>query len=171
MKNQDESLNIDQLIEDLGSKDGMKRKKAREILVTKGNQAVDALTKLVDHRERIIRWEALKSLEEIGNPVSIPVFIQALDDDHSDIRWLAAEGLIKGKNKSLKPLLELILEKSDSVFVLAGAHHIIHKLHSEKLLPEGFPTKKMLSVLKNPGWEESLKVTVHQTLKELKNTN
>jgi len=168
MRDKTEGINLDRLIEDLGNDDGMKRKKARKMLVNHGNQAIEALTKLVDHPKHIYRWEALKSLEEIGSPLSIPIFIRALDDDHSDVRWLAAEGLIKGKRKSLKPLLELILENSDSVFVLSGAHHVIHKLHSDNLLPEGFPAKKILSLLKNPGWEESLKILVHQTLKEIK---
>jgi HEAT repeat protein len=163
-----EVIDLEKLIEELGSKDGMKRKKARRLLVAQGKKSIDLLTELVDNPKHINRWEALKSLEEIGNSESIPVFIKALDDDYSDVRWIAAKGLIKVGKKSLKPLLELILENSDSVFVLSGAHHVIHALREKELLPDDFPTEKILSLLKNPGWEESLKINVHRALKELK---
>lgn len=166
-ENKSESL-IEQLVNDLGSDHGMKRKKARKALVAQGVKSIGVLTELVDNPRHIYRWEALKSLEEIGSPESIPVFINALDDDFSDVRWIAAKGLVQIGSKSLKPLLELILDKSDSVFVLSGAHHVIHGLREKDLLPEGFPTEKMLSLLKNPGWEESLKILVHRTMKEVK---
>jgi len=172
MKNQmntkTEVADLEKLIEELGSKDGMKRKKARRLLVSHGNKSVELLTKLVESPKHIYRWEALKSLEEIGSPESIPVFIKTLDDDLSDVRWIAAKGLIKIGKKSLKPLLECVLENTESVFVLSGAHHVIHALREKELLPDEFPADKLLNLLKNPGWEESLKINVHHALKELK---
>jgi len=168
MNNKTEQINLEQLIEDLGSDKGMKRKKARGVLVANGEKSIEILTGLVDHPKHIYRREALKSLQEIGNTQSIPVFIKAMDDDISEVRWIAAKGLIKTGKKSLRPLLYLILDKSDSVFVLSGAHHVIHALRAKEELPNDFPTEKMLSYLKNPGWEESLKILVHRTLKELK---
>jgi HEAT repeat protein len=160
--------NQEQLVKDLGNDQGMKRKKARKKLVARGTDSIGVLTELVDNPKQILRWEALKSLEEIGSPESIPVFINALNNDFSGERWIAAKGLVRIGRKSLKPILELVSEKSDSVFVLSGAHHVIHDLREKDLLPKGFPTKKMLSLLKYPGGEESLKILVHRTLKEVK---
>lgn len=164
----EEALIQEKLVNELGDRQGMIRKKARKKLVAQGTRSIGILTELVDNPKHIYRWEALKSLEEIGSPESIPVFINALENDFSEERWIAARGLVRIGSRSLRSLLELILEKSDSVFVRSGAHHVIHDLNEKDQLPEDFPTEKMLSLLKNSGWEESLKLLVHTTLKEVK---
>ncbi|MCG6914950.1 HEAT repeat domain-containing protein [bacterium BMS3Abin03] len=163
-----EDEELKQLFETLGSDDGLKRKKARETLVAKGKETIDFLIELLSHPKHIYRWEAVKTLEEIGDPDTIPIFIQALEDDKSDVRWIAAEGLIKLGKKSIKPLLNVLIDKSDSVFVLEGAHHIFFDLREKGLLPAGFPTHKLLSALKNPEWIDSVKPLVYDILKNLK---
>jgi HEAT repeat protein len=162
-----EDLEIQKLIITLGSKNGMKRKKAREKLVAKGENMIDFLMELLNHPKHIYRWEALKTMEEIGNPISIPLFIQAFEDDESDIRWIAAEGLIRLGNQSIKPLLKALLEKSDAIFVLAGAHHVFYELKKAEKLPTGFPIDKLLSAIKNPGWAESVKLLAYDLLNNL----
>lgn len=74
--------------------------------------------------KHIYRWEAIKTKEEIADPVSIPFFIQALEDDKSDVRWIAAKGLIKLDKHSIKPLLIILEHRSDLVFILESAHHV-----------------------------------------------
>ncbi len=74
------------------------------------------------------RWEATKALGEIGNPESAPGLVKALEDDEFDVRWLAAEGLIKMNIKGLKPLLEALEYRGDSALLREGAHHVFHDL-------------------------------------------
>lgn len=159
---------MNKFIQALGSDDGMERKKAREFLVVMGKVTIDPLTELLSQPEHIYRWEAVKTLEEIGDPDTIPLFIQALEDDKSDVRWIAAKGLIKLGVKSIKPLLEALIEKSDSVFILAGAHHVFFDLREKGLLPHNFPSGKLLSSLKNPEWEDSVKPLAYELLNNLK---
>ena len=160
--------NMHELLIRLGSTNGMEREKAREALVEIGRDSIDFLMELLSHPKHIYRWEAIKTLEEIADPISIPLLIQALEDDKGDVRWIAAKGLIKLGALSIKPLLKILEEKSDSVFILAGAHHVFFDLKEKKLLPKGFPTAKLLSVLKNPEWAESVKPLAYQILNNLK---
>ncbi len=166
MKNP-EDLEIQQLLKTLGSKNGIEREKAREKLVAKGKDMLDFLMELLNHPKHIYRWEALKTMVEIGDPISIPLFIQALEDDESDVRWIAAEGLIKLGFQSIKPLLKTLIEKSDFIFVLAGTHHVFYELKKTEKLPEGFPIDNFLSALKSPGWKGSVKPMAYEILNNL----
>ena len=162
-----EDSELRQLLETLGSDDGMKRKKAREALVEKGKVSIDFLLELLSHPKHIYRWEAVKTLEEIGDPLAIPLLIQALEDDKGDVRWIAAKGLVKLGKKSILPLLKVLEEKSDSVFILEGAHHVFSDLRENNELPEGFPIDKILTALKNPEWVISVKPLIYQTISDL----
>jgi len=160
-----EDLEIKQLLNALGSEDGMERKKARKKLVAKGTDMIDYLMELVHHPKHIYRWEALKTMEEIRDVSCIPLFIEALEDDESDIRWIAAEGLIKLGIQSIRPILKALVEKPASTFTLAGAHHVFYDLKKSNELPKDFPVDKLLSVLKGPGWGGSVKPTAYELLK------
>ncbi len=166
MKNP-EDLEVQQLLKNLGSKNGIEREKARGELVAKGKNMVDYLTGLLNHPKHIYRWEALKTIKEIGDPSSIPLFIQSLEDDESDIRWIAAEGLIKMGVQSIKPLLKILIEKSGSIFILAGAHHVFYDLKKTGRFPAGFPVDKLLSTLKSPEWNGSVKPMAFKLLNSL----
>jgi len=159
---------IKKLLELLCNDDGHKRKEAREKLVDIGESTLDYVKDLLDHEKHHCRWEAMKVIEEIGSPQSIPIFLEALDDDKSDIRWIAAEGLIRTGKYSIGPLLKAVAENYDSVFILNGAHHVFYELDERDLLPKGFPADKLLPVLKSSGREASLKVLVHSILRDLK---
>jgi len=159
---------LQELIIKLGSDNGLERQKARKAFVKMGMDSIDFLMELLSHPKHIYRWEAVKTLEEIADPVSIPLLIQALEDDKSDVRWIAAKGLIKIGKHSIKPLLKILETKSDSVFVLEGAHHVFFELRENKMLPKGFPINKLLSALKNPEWVESVKPIAYEILKDQK---
>lgn len=167
-KNEYKDTGIQQLIQILGNKKGMERKKARKILVEKGSDVINPLVDLLDHPKHIFRWEAMMTLKEIGDQSLIPLFISKLDDDESDIRWIAAEGLVKQGTDAIKPLLKILREKPDSVFVLAGAHHIFSDLHKNKILPPDFPFERIMPLLKITSLAEKLIVTVNQILNEMK---
>ncbi|MEJ2536335.1 MAG: HEAT repeat domain-containing protein [Calditrichia bacterium] len=96
---------IKELIKNLGNSDGVIRERARRKLVSIGPSAIDYLAELVYTKNEMLRWEAVKTLSEIVNPVAIPLLIDALEDDKSSIRWLAAEGLIMLGREAVKPLL------------------------------------------------------------------
>ena len=159
---------LQKLFEKLGSDDGLERKKARNNIVAKGKESIDFLSKIIAHPKHVYRWEAAKAFEEMKHPDAIPFLIHALEDDKSDIRWIAAEGLIKLGEKSVIPLLKALVEKSDSVFILEGAHHIFYELHEQGTLPAKFPAKKLLDLLKYPEWEDSVKPLAYEILNELK---
>lgn len=158
---------VKKLLEILCNDEGQKRKEARRELVALGEETLAYTDNYLNNTKHICRWEVLRVIKEIADLKSIPVFLAALDDDKSDIRWIAAEGLIRMGKYSTKPLLNLVEEKYDSVFVLNGAHHIIFELYERKLLPEKFPAKKLLSLLKKSSKSASLKILIHNTLNDL----
>ena len=166
LKDSKESV-VKRLLGILCDSDRQKRVEARRELVALGDETLKYVDDYLDHPKHICRWEVLRVVKEIADLKSIPVFLDALDDDKSDIRWIAAEGLIRMGKYSIRPLLNLIKEKYDSVFVLNGAHHIILELYERELLPENFPAKKLLSLLRNSSKGASLKVLVHNTLNDL----
>lgn len=157
---------IQELIEQLSDKNGFERESARKQLVAMGEVVVPYLVNLTDDPAHILRWESMKGLAEMGLPSLTNFFIEKLENDESDVRWIAAEGLIKIGPSSVNPLLKALIEKSDSVFLLSGSHHIIHALLSKNQLRKDLHYRKLLPLLKITSIGESLKITIHEALKE-----
>jgi HEAT repeat protein len=99
---------LDGLINELGSKDGMARKQARESLVLLGEPAAPRVRELLTSTRKQVRWEAVKTLAAIGDPGSLEEFVALLDDPSSDLRWLAATGLIRLGHRSIRPVLRAL---------------------------------------------------------------
>ena len=158
---------IKKLIALLGSDDGLERQKAREEMVKMGKDVIDYLLELLSHPKHIYRWEAIKTLEEIADPVSVSILIQAMEDDKADVRWIAAKGLIKIGKYSIIPLLKILEEKSDSVFILEGAHHVFFDLKEKNELPQDFPIDKILATIKSPEWASGTKTLAFDLLNKL----
>jgi HEAT repeat protein len=156
---------IKELIKNLGNSDGVIRERARRKLVSIGPSAIDYLAELVYTKNEMLRWEAVKTLSEIVNPVAIPLLIDALEDDKSSIRWLAAEGLIMLGRESVKPLLEALVNRTDSVFIREGAHHFFHDLRN--FLPE-LDLNELLRILKSSTAEHQLQLAAGDLLASLK---
>ncbi len=119
---------IDSLVAALASPDRVTRLTARETLVSLGHPAVGALISLLDDRHDHVRWEAAKSLADIGDPAAAEALVNSLEDHDAGVRWLAAEGLIRMRRACLKPLLHALTERPDSVWLRAGARHVLHGL-------------------------------------------
>ncbi|MFP4059381.1 MAG: HEAT repeat domain-containing protein [Bacteroidota bacterium] len=134
------------LIENLENDSGVTRQSSREKLVSKGNEVVDDIAKLIDAKKKIIRWEAAKTLEGIATEQAIGPLIELLEDKLSDIRWIAAIGLIKIGEPAVRPLLEAIIDKSDSYYLDKGAHHVLKSLENEELRDK---LKPVIGALKN----------------------
>ncbi len=163
-----EDTELDLLLRSLISENGVERKNARDKLVAKGKIVINHLEDLLKNPKHLYRWEAVKTLEEISEPDSIPYLIQALDDDKSDVRWIAAEGLIKLGMHSVKPILEVLMKKNDSVFLLEGAHHIFYEMKEKHELPKDFPVNELLSLLKDPEMKESVKPLANKIIDQFK---
>lgn len=153
-----------ELLKFLHSKNGLERKEAREQLVKHGRKAIRFMENEHKNENIIYRWEILKTLQQISDSSSIPIFINALEDEESDIRWVAAEGLINLGPETIEPLLKALVKNSESVFLSAGAHHVFHDLKKKGMLPFNFPVDKLLSALKNPGWSGNVKTTAYELL-------
>jgi hypothetical protein len=143
---------IETLINTLSTLKDKVREGARHSLVAMGKPAVPSLIKALKSKKALIRWEAAKALEEIGDPETAPVLVAALEDDDFDVRWLAAEGLIKMNIKGLKPLLEALEVRGDSVLLREGAHHVFHDLAKGELRKYLVPVLASLEALE-PGEE------------------
>jgi len=95
--------------------------------VAVGKGAVILLTRALQNSSSDqFRWEAAKTLGEIGDSSGIPVLVSALEDRNHDVAWFAAEALKKFKKIAWQPLLRtLIRNGSDSVQLRQGVHHVL----------------------------------------------
>jgi HEAT repeat protein len=138
------------LIKTLSSLKDKAREGARHTLVAMGKAAVPSLIEALKNKNTLTRWEAAKALGEIADPETAPVLVKALEDEEFDVRWLAAEGLIKMNIKGLKPLLEALEHRGDSVLLQEGAHHVFHDLAKGALRKSLGPVLAALEALE-PG--------------------
>lgn len=130
-----------------------------------GKAAVPFLTEALKNKNDLMRWEAAKALGEIGDPGAAPALVKALEDEDFDVRWLAAEGLIKMNINGLKPLLQALEYRGDSVFLREGAHHVFHDLSKGALRKYLVPVLAALEALE-PG-EEVPWVARHEMVVEV----
>lgn len=128
-QNQATQEDIDNLISQLDSSDGLIAQHARHSLIRIGGPAVKALVEAFENnRDSRLHWEAAKALSQIGSPEATQSFIRALQDDNFGVRWLAAEGLITIGRPAVKPLLKALESQADSVRLREGAHHVLHDM-------------------------------------------
>jgi HEAT repeat protein len=125
------SDHLDELVEQLGSRDGMARKRAREELVVAGAPAAPRLRPLLTSSDKRLRWEALKTLAAIGDPESAEAFRTFLDDPDADIRWLAASGLIKLGSASVRSVLQALSDPKAPRGRLEMGRRVLNKLAAD----------------------------------------
>jgi hypothetical protein len=143
---------FEQLITDLASHNDAVRVKARISLVAMGRIAVPPLVEALKNKNNLVRWETAKALGEIGDPETAPILIKALEDEEFDVRWLAAEGLIRMNINALKPLLQALENRGNSILLQEGAHHVFHDLAKGALRKYLVPVLAALERLE-PGTE------------------
>jgi hypothetical protein len=98
-----------------------------------GGQAVKPLIGALSSKNQWVRWEAAKSLGQIGDTKAVAALIEALEDKMFDVRWLAAEGLILIGREALAPLLQALMEHPDSLWLQEGVHHVLHDVEKGDL--------------------------------------
>lgn len=143
---------LEALISDLSSHNDVVRVEARHFLVAMGKATVASLIEALKDKNYLMRWEAAKTLGEIGDPEAAPALVKALEDEEFDVRWLAAEGLIKMNINGLKPLLQALEYRGDSFLLREGAHHVFHDLAKGALRRYLAPVLAALEALE-PGEE------------------
>ena len=128
---------IEALINDLGSKDGIVRQKARNALVQIGLPAMESLTVAFETKKNIYaHWEAAKAISTIGGPEAVRPLLHALADDDFSIRWIATEGLIAVGSIALESLAKVLVSEENPPFFYESSHHFIHDLISKKIIDE-----------------------------------
>jgi HEAT repeat protein len=130
------------LMDVLCDRDTLKRHRARLLLVDIGSPAVPYLVQALEDpaAEECVHWEAAKALSDIGDPLAAPALIGILgQDEHFGIRWLAAEGLIALGRTGLVPLLNALIQRSDSAWLREGAHHVLRILAGRGLYAQVAP--------------------------------
>ncbi len=129
--NRNTQLSLSDWANRLGAPDASLREKARQVMLAAGPPALDYLGPSVKHDLAIVRYETVKILCQMDDPLTIPLLIQALSDSKSSIRWMAAEGLVRHGETAVKPLL-LAMNQS-----LAEDHlHLIGEKILLKICPE-----------------------------------
>ena len=119
------------LIETLVGSNGQERKRARETLSLSGEAAVGRLRPLLSSQDKLTRWEAAKCLAVMVEPSCVGDFVELLEDEHSDVRWIAGSGLIALGPRSVSPLLESLVRRPDSLGYRQAARRILRALSSE----------------------------------------
>lgn len=160
------STNLEILLDQLASNDGMIRQRARKSIVAVGRPAVSSLVqKLQNSKMDQVRWEAAKALGEIRDIRSIAPLVRALEDSNHDVSWLAAEALKRFGKTAWRPLLRALIKNgADSVLLRQGAHHI---LSNQK--EDGFNDllKILMEALKSGAVSESTPVAAYEILKRM----
>lgn len=124
--------NLTSLIkESLGSKNSVKKLAARSKLVRMGKTIIPKLHRLLNSENALLRMEAAKIVELIADTRSIPFLINLLNDKEFEIRWIAAEGLIKIGRRAILPLLKSIRDGKSTFILNKGAHHVLLSLLNE----------------------------------------
>lgn len=137
------SLNTADLIAQLGSRNGMERKHARQALLRMGEPAVSPLTAALSADRTVVRWEAAKAFTELHAPEAAAGLVKTLADEDGDVRWLAAEALVGLGEEALGPLFEALMAR-DSVELREGAHHVLRALNHDDLADIVGPVLKTL---------------------------
>jgi HEAT repeat protein len=121
--------NVTLLIKELlDTKNSGKKLQARTHLIGMGKTIIPQLHRLLDSDNGLLRMEAAKIVELIADRSSIQFLINLLDDKEFEIRWIAAEGLIKIGRRTILPLLRSIRDGESSFLHNKGAHHVLLSL-------------------------------------------
>ena len=114
--------------ESLDAKNFNKKLTARSTLVRMGKTIIPQMHTLLESENGLLRMEAAKIVELIADRKSIPLLISLLDDKEFEIRWIAAEGLIKIGRRCILPILKSIRDGKSSLILNKGAHHVLLSL-------------------------------------------
>ncbi len=125
------SWNTDSIVTNirkLGAEDAQERTRAREALESIGRPATWHLIQAAVPRGKRTRREALKGLVNLADPAATDLFVELLEDEDSDCRWLAAEGLAALGEAGLQRALEILIAFPRTDHLLRSLHHVLSSL-------------------------------------------
>jgi hypothetical protein len=125
------------LIPKLSSPQAVEREEARIEIVAFGTLAVAELLDAFETADERGRLEICKALTEIADPLAIATFIQCLEDEQQDLRWVAAEGLLNIGAPAVEPLLLALIDRAWAQTILDGAIHVLRGV-SRRIAPRLF---------------------------------
>ena len=160
----DASPGIEELIADLGSRNGFERLNARRTLIALGQPAVQPLIEALSSDEEVVRWEAAKAFTRLHAPEAAPALVNSLEDRDGDVRWLSAESLVALGPDSLPPVLEALVKQPDSIYLREGAYHVLRELNHGDLAPI---TQPVLNALQHYEPELVVPLSAEQALAKL----
>lgn len=100
---------------------GLFRQRAREILPTMGDAAVEAFLELASDTDNDLRYRAAIGLGDLRDPRGVDQLIVLLGDQAEYVRWAAATALGQiGDPRAVQPLTKLLSGDSDRVREEAG---------------------------------------------------
>ena len=134
------------LVKGLFSEECVERQNAGQKLVKIGREVIPFLIGLQYSNNRLISWEAIKTLSEIAHPDAIPIFINGLENDDPNIRWMAAEGLIKIDQPSVKPVLRALEMRGGSKSLRETVYHVLRSLRGKSIFIDDYD---LIGMLKN----------------------
>jgi HEAT repeat protein len=130
------------------------------------NQSVEELLAKVDDKRlpELDREQAIHELKNYPEPAVIAHMIQALESDDSGIRWAASSTLIEFGDAALRPLLQALVERRDSVWLREGAYRVFHDTHNYKVQQVA---GELVKALKGPAAESTTTDAAVRALRKL----
>lgn len=132
---------------------------ARKDLVKNGDKILPVMYKLMKSEHEQIRKESAKIVELIAHESSIPYVVKMLDDRESEIRWIAAEALIRIGRPSIRAVLQELTDNASSYYLRQSAHHVLAKLLKKT---DSSELKQLVHVL-NKGMEIPERIPIDAT--------
>lgn len=149
----------------LGSEDSKERTRARETLEAIGAPATWHLIQAVYSPGEKTRHEALKALATVADPAAADLFVELLDDEDSDCRWLAAQGLAALGEHGLQRALELLIEYPKTEHLLRALHHALSEVEKSDFSGIVAP---VLYAFQGAAPEAQLPTAAYEALNELR---
>lgn len=154
---------------ELASENCVTRERARKALVAEGgNDVVDALAQELSGTTRQRRWEAVVALSGIASPLCALSLVRAMDDEDTDIAWIAAEGIAKLGEAGFIAVLSRLTHHS-SIRFCRLAHHSLKVLRGAAKHPA--EVKHVMTALKSLEPTLAAPVAAYEALQSLRNTS
>ncbi|WP_236505727.1 NACHT domain-containing protein, partial [Tychonema sp. BBK16] len=110
--------------------------KAELLGVTRSDEAMTGLLKLVEDSYDDVLSSAADALSNIGGDRAIPGLLKLVEDSCGDVRWIAADALCKiGGDRAMTGLLKLVEDSADD-FVCWIAADALCKIDGDRAIPE-----------------------------------
>lgn len=162
------NVEIRAFVENLSSPNSLTRHEANSKLSSIGRPAIPHLLPLLRFSpSKDTRKEIVKILGKIKDNESIEALVLALRDDNYEVRWDAAESLIKFGSASILPLLKYLVKHFESNTLREGARHILRSIRGNDDCAD--PLEKLFRALNGPGPVEEIPWLANAAISQLHN--